>query len=228
MKRVAAVFIVALTLISPALAEMVEVAPGVRVTKKTYSVPVNEQPFYGFVEKTPEMRATDDKLVQAVLGTAKRDAASKDASMRGWRAIAAGRLDEASRRFNQAFLLDPQQSGVYHGWAVVVFERFKDADYADELFKIAKKQRNPGENLNADYGRFLMMTKRFGEALPVLEQAVKDAPKFGDAWSNLAFARLYAGDRSGACAAAAEAAHLAPSTNVQSDLEIIRSQAKCN
>jgi Tfp pilus assembly protein PilF len=228
MRRAVAVFVLALALVSPALAETVEVAPGVRVTKKTYSAPINEQPFYGFVEKTPEMRAADDKFVQIVTGKLTRETASKDASMRGWRAIAAGKFDEAGRRFNQAFLLDPQQSGVYHGWAVVVYERFKDAEFANELFILAKKQRNPGENLNADHGRFLLVIKRPAEALPVLEQAVEDAPKFGDAWSNLGFARLYAGDRSGACAAAAVAAGLTSSADAQSDLQALKMQAKCN
>jgi Tfp pilus assembly protein PilF len=228
MKRAVGIFIVALALVSPALAEMVEVAPGVRVTKKTFAAPVNEQPFYSFIEKTTEMRAADDKFVQAVTGQATREAAANDAGMRGWRAIAAGKLDEAGRRFNQAFLLDPQLSGIYHGWAIVVYERFKDADFANELFNVAKKQRNPGENLNADHGRFLLMTKRPGEALPVLEQAVRDAPKFGDAWSNLAFARLLTGDNAGACVAAATASGLAPSGNVQSDLQTLRMQAKCN
>ncbi|MDB5581012.1 MAG: Tetratricopeptide 2 [Bradyrhizobium sp.] len=228
MKRAAAVFILVLALLSPAIAETVEIAPGVRVTKKTFAAPVNEQPFYGFIEKTPEMRAVDDKFVQAVTGKMTSEAASREASQRGWRAISAGKLDEAGRRFNQAFLLDPQQSGVYHGWAVVVFERFKDTEFANELFNVAKKQRNPGENLNADHGRFLLVTKRTGEALPVLEQAVKDAPKFGDAWSNLAFARLYAGDRAGACTAAAVATGLMPSANIRTDLEALRAQAKCS
>jgi Tfp pilus assembly protein PilF len=228
MKRSAAIFIVVLALVSSALAETVEVAPGVRVTKKTYSAPINEQPFYGFIEKTPGMRAADDKFVQIVTEKATRETGSKDVSMLGWRAIAAGKLDEAGRRFNQAFLLDPQQSGVYHGWAVVVYERFKDAEFANELFMVAKKQHGPGENLNADHGRFLLVAKRPAEALPVLEQAVKDAPKFGDAWSNLAFARLYAGDSAGACAAAATASGLAPSANVQSDLQTLRMRAKCN
>jgi Tfp pilus assembly protein PilF len=228
MRRATAVFVLALALVSPALAETVEIAPGVRVTKKTYSAPVNEQPFYGFIEKTPEMRMADAKFVEIVTGKVSRETASKDVSMRGWQAIAAGKLDEAGRRFNQAFLLDAQQSGVYHGWAVVVYERFKDAEYANELFKLAQKQPGRSENLNADYGRFLLVIKRPAEALPVLEQAVKDAPKFGDAWSNLGFARFQTGDRSGACAAAAAAAGLTPSADAQSDLQVLKAQAKCN
>ena len=49
--------------------------------------------------------------------------------------------------------------------------------------------------LNADYGRVLLIAKRPKDAQPVLEQAVKDTPDFGDAWVNLAHARLQNGDR---------------------------------
>ena len=43
-------------LVSPlaAAAEMVEVAPGVQVTKRSYTAPVNEQPFFGFAAKSAE------------------------------------------------------------------------------------------------------------------------------------------------------------------------------
>ena len=47
----------------------------------------------------------------------------------------------------------------------------------------------------------------------MLEQAVKDTPDFGDAWINLAHARLQNGDRDAACAAADEALKQRPSSN---------------
>ena len=50
-----------------ALAETVEVAPGIQVTKRTYSAPVNEQPFFGFAVKTDAQREADEKFVKALL-----------------------------------------------------------------------------------------------------------------------------------------------------------------
>jgi predicted Zn-dependent protease len=73
-----------------------------------------------------------------------------------------------------------------------------------------------------------MIAKRPRDALPVLEQAVVDTPEFGDAWSNLAFARLQNGDRSAACAAASEAAKRTTSANVNSDLALLKKQAQCD
>ena len=71
------------------------------------------------------------------------------------------------------------------------------------------------------------MAQRPGDAEPVLEQAVKDAPDFGDAWTNLAWARFQNGDRAAACAAAEEAAKQRPSNNSSSDLTAVRSIAQC-
>ena len=47
----------------PAMAETREVAPGVRVTWKTFPAPVNEAPFYGFVDKSLTLRRADDVFV---------------------------------------------------------------------------------------------------------------------------------------------------------------------
>src|SRR3978361_1388118 len=75
----------------PAAAETVEVAPGVQVTKRTYSAPANEQPFYGFIVKDAAQRAADERFVTAVIqATGSREKAFDETTNRGWRAIAAG------------------------------------------------------------------------------------------------------------------------------------------
>jgi hypothetical protein len=52
----------------PAAAETVEVVPGVQVTKRSYTAPVNEQPFFGFTARTAEQKAEDEKFVAAIIG----------------------------------------------------------------------------------------------------------------------------------------------------------------
>jgi len=116
---------------------------------------------------------------------------------------------------------------VYHGLAVIAQIRFKDLAFAEELYRIARKQPNPLKMLNADYGRVLLVEKRTQEAQPVLEQAVNDAPDFGDAWINLAWARQQNGDTAAACAAADEAKKLRPSANAKVDLAKLRTTAQC-
>ena len=217
-----------LAFVCPAAAETVEVAPGVQVTKRTYSAPSNEQPFYGFVAKDAAQQAADESFVRAMIeATGTREKACEEASNRGWRALGKGNAAEAAQRFNQAFLLAPEQSRVYHGFAAVAQIRFQDVDFAEELFRIASKQPNPLKTLNADYGRVLLIAKKPREAQPVLEQAVKDAPDFGDAWTNLAWARLQNGNAAEACAAAEEAVKQRPSRNANTDLIALRNSAQC-
>ncbi|RJF70914.1 tetratricopeptide repeat protein [Rhodopseudomonas palustris] len=224
----AAVF-AALSVAVPVQAETVEVAPGVSVTRKTFSGPANQQPFFGFTDKTPEQRAADDKFVtDLVAATGSRQKAFEETSLRGWRAIGKNSANEAALRFNQAWLLAPEQSAVYHGLAIVTMMKFGDIDYADELFKIARKQPDPLKPLLADYGRALLLGKRPEQARAVLEEAVAATPDFADAWSNLGFARLDTGDKQGACAAAEEAAKHKPSTSVLGDIALLRNRAGCN
>ncbi|NOJ49143.1 tetratricopeptide repeat protein [Bradyrhizobium sp. WSM 1744] len=230
-KYFAAVGVVAFAILAstlPAAAESVEVAPGVQVTKRTYAAaPVNEQPFFGFAAKSTEDKAGDEKFVSAIVGaTGSREKAFDETTLRAWRAVNAGKIREAALRFNQAFLILPEQSAVYHGFAVVAQFRFNDLEAADELFKVALKQPNPVKALRADYGRMLLIAKRPRDAQPVLEQAVKDAPDFGDAWTNLAIARFQNGDAA-ACAAVEEAAKKRPSNNSGADLTAVRNAAHC-
>jgi Flp pilus assembly protein TadD len=229
---IAALFAMACVLqlsIQPALAEMVEVAPGVKVTKRIYSAPIDEQPFYGFAEKSAALREADERFLTEIVKVAgSRQLAFKAATLRGWRAVSSGSFSEAARRFNEAFLLLPEESEVYHGLAAVAQARFNDLEFADELFRIARQQPHPLKVVNADYGRLLMIAKRPRDAEPVLEQAVIDTPDFGDAWSNLAFARLQNGDRFAACAAANEAVKHTPSTNAKADLAFLKRQAQCD
>jgi Tfp pilus assembly protein PilF len=224
----AAAFVATLAPTLAAAAETVEVVPGVQVTKRTYSAPINEQPFFGFAAKNPEEKAADDKFVSAIVeATGSREKAFDETTLRGWRAINAGKIKEAGVRFNQAFLILPEQSRVYHGFAVVAQARFNDLDAADELFRIALERPNPVKALKADYGRFLLVAKRPRDAQSVLEQAVKDAPDFGDAWTNLAWARFQNGDPAAACTAAEEAAKHRPSNNSMGDLTAVRNVAQC-
>ena len=95
---------VTLAFMLSAAAETVEVAPGVQVTKRTYSAPINEQPFFGFAAKDSAQQAADANFVNAIIQAAgTREKAYEETTKRGWRAVNAGRMGEAAQRFNQAF-----------------------------------------------------------------------------------------------------------------------------
>jgi len=235
MKRTAVRFVSALIgaalalTASAAAAEQVEISSGVYVTKKSFPAPADEQPFYGFREKTPQELKADKDLLDALAkkGYAKSYAFNR-AMANGWLAYKNGKLDLATRRFNQAYLIDPTQSAVLHAFAVVAQVRFRDDDYAEELFKTGAAMDNRRPGFMADYGRFLLQTGKGREAMPIMEEAVKEAPKDADAWSNLAIARLYAGMRQSACYAAFKSSSLNPPANTARDLKIFAAKAKCD
>jgi Flp pilus assembly protein TadD len=186
---------------SLAKAQKVEVAPGVTVTRKTYQVPINEAPFFNFAVRNAAQKAADEQLVAGVLQQIPdRSKAAGAALKSGTQAFLENQdFSTAAKRFNQAYLLDPQQSGIYHGFAMVVAARFKDFEYSDELFRVAARMKAPSLSLNADHGRTLLMAGRPNEAKPLLEKAVKDTPDWAVPRMNLAWAALLTGNKDEAC-----------------------------
>ena len=184
-----------------AQAQKIEVAPGVSVSRKTYRAPSNEAPFFNFAEKTDAEKAADRKLVAAVLEQVPvRSQAAGTAVSAGMRAfLGQNDVATAAKRFNQAYLIDPLQSGVYHSFALVAAARFDDIEYADELFRTAARMRSPAPTLRADHGRMLLIAGRPAEARPLLQQAVQDIPEWAVPRMNLAWATLQAGNREEAC-----------------------------
>lgn len=225
-----AIIVCALGLFAPAFAQpqKVEVAPGVTVTRKTYQVPSNEAPFFNFIEKNEGQKAADQRLIASVLqqGYGRAEAANA-AIVSGSRTLLQDRdIATAAKRFNQAYLLDPQQSGIYHGFAMVVADRFRDFEYADELYRIATRMKSPAASLSADHGRMLLMAERPADAVPLLRKAVADTPEWAVPRMNLAWAVLLTGNKDEACRLKSEV-NGQGLENVLQDLKAFQQKAGC-
>jgi len=222
------VFILAIALPSSAKAQKVEVAPGVTVTRKTYQVPANEAPFFNFVEKNEAQKAADQQLIDGVLRQVPDRSKAANAALKSGTQAFLEKQDfsTAAKRFNQAYLLDPQQSGVYHGFAMVAAARFRDFEYSDELFRLAARMKAPSLALSADHGRTLLMAGRPQEARPLLEKAVKDTPDWAVPRMNLVWATLLVGNRDEACSLAKEVKGQ-DLESVKSDLALFSQKAGC-
>ncbi len=222
--------ICALGLLAPAIAQAqkVEVAPGVVVTRKTYQVPSNEAPFFNFIEKNEGQKATDERLIAGLIQQGYGRAEAADAAIvSGTRIFLQDRdVATAAKRFNQAYLLDPQQSGIYHGFAMVVTDRFKDFEYADELYRVAARMKSPAASLSADHGRMFLMAGRPTDAVPLLRKAVVDTPEWVVPRMNLAWAVLLSGNRDEACRLKAQVKGQGQD-NVLQDLKVFQQKANC-
>ncbi len=155
---------------------------------------------------------------------------SRTLARRGWEALAAG--DFKLRRARASIRprcsrpgKEPDLSRLCH---YRLYTYFNDPQFADELFKIALKQPGALANLNADYGHMLLAANRSGDAEPVLEQAVKDTPEAGDAWTDLGLARLRNHNPAGACLAADQADKLSHATHAHTSIRWIWREAKCS
>src|ERR1041385_6444292 len=112
------------------------------------AVPNNEQPMFGGQPKTPEMVAADEAFIAAVAKRGFTRAQGSDKSVQlGWQYFFDKHdIATAMKRFNQAWLLDPDNGDAFHGFAVLVMERDHDAAQADALFRegVAKPRQKPG------------------------------------------------------------------------------------
>ena len=84
------------------------------------------------------MRKADAKFLKTVknIGLNPKSAARK-AIKRGWKHLKKRDYDTAMRRFNQAWLLDPDNPDIQHGFAVVLTVHDKNSNGAEILFKHA-------------------------------------------------------------------------------------------
>ncbi len=167
------------------------------------SYPINQLPMYGGQPKTETQRKADEDFIRrAVAEAGSRAAASDRLVEQGWRYLTQQRdVSRAMRRFNQAWLLDPDNGGAYHGFALVVITRDRDEKQAEELFERAIAAPRQSRNAMTDYGRFLLMAGRPQRAVPLLEKAAA-AGGSADAQALLALAWRDQGDAARACAEA--------------------------
>lgn len=102
-------------------------------------IPINLQPKYGGVQKTPKMLAADEKFLADMdkMFNGDRKQASYAVAQRGWDYFRAGQSDDAMRRYNQAWLLNPSNGAALWGMAVYLASR-GDIAHALPLFAEAK------------------------------------------------------------------------------------------
>jgi len=101
--------------------------------------PDNSKPMFGNVQKSTKYKEADDKFIETVTkeyGT--KDSALKAYVALGWRHLYKNDLETAIKRFNQAWLLNPNNPDPYYGF--YAFEKLKDKDIdAAQYLELGKK-----------------------------------------------------------------------------------------
>ncbi len=131
------------------------------------SIPPNERPMYGGGKQD------EQKFIDSVIASGyTRKAGAQEAVARGFQSFEKRDFGPAMRRFNQAWVLDPDYAETYRGFALVLIARDRKPDEAEAMFKKGSGLPGASAGLLADYGRFLVVTKRIPEAIPILERGV--------------------------------------------------------
>lgn len=111
----------------------------------------------------------------------------------------------AMRQFNQAWLLDPNNGDIYHGFALVVFERDRNVAEAEVLFWIAIRLGNASSGAYSDFGRFFVLLGRYADAADIMAEGLKIDPGFVDMRRRRAVVLMMLRNYDEACAEAARA-----------------------
>ena len=139
------------------------------------NVPINLLPKYGLLPKPPEMLAADQMFIENVTKDAKGDrkAAAVAFAGIGWEYYRKGDRATAMRRFNQSWLLDPQNG--FAVWGMAALEsNAGHHDSAQKLFEEAETLVPESERLRCkvDHARMLGIASAQSHNPQQLEQAL--------------------------------------------------------
>lgn len=163
------------------------------------SLPVNQQPMYGGVEKTEAMKRADQDFLSSVakMGYSKEAGSEKSVAL-GWQYFSKGDVTTAMTRFNQAWLQNPENGNAFHGFAVVTAQRGALAE-SEKYFKMAVSK--PGVQVTAfvDYAHLLNMKGSFDEAIVQAKKALLLSPTARNARIQISYSFLSKREPAPAC-----------------------------
>ena len=185
-------------------AAMAAMAHGQQLTKRIDNLPLYGQPG---IERSPEMRRLDDAFIaEAVAGLGTRERASEAWWAEGERFAAAGNFDYAMRRYNEAWLLNPNSFKPYWGIARVLLEsdRVEESKlyFSRAVELVDDRYQEPAllcDAANAHVFSAKQSTdpeaKRasFAEADALYAKALKLDPEYGNACKRYAMSLYYQG-----------------------------------
>ena len=167
---------------------------------RAQSLPLNQLPMYGEVEKTEKLKTSDTSFIAAIEQQySSRKEGAKQVVLSGWSYWQKQDRATAMSRFNQAWLLDPENGDAYHGFALATAERGGSPTDVERLFKLAVSKPLVAPIALVDYGRFLRTQKRLDESMAQLNQALLLSFTALNARSNISFVYFLKGDFVSAC-----------------------------
>lgn len=169
-------------------------------------LPANQLPMFGERAKTPEMQNADAAFIASIQkqGLSQKDAA-KQIVRSAWASWAKHDLATAMTRFNQAWLLDPENGNVYHGFELITSARGGTPRDVERYLQLAVSKPDFDSAVLVDYCRFLWTQKQLDRSMRQLDKALQLDPKARNARANIAFVYYLKNDFASACTWAKDA-----------------------
>lgn len=163
-------------------------------------------PMYGNLKKSERQIEVDNKLIQSVVDMGiTRQSAAIDAIYKAWRYFEKNEFENAMRRFNQAWLLDPDNGDSYTGFATLTLMTKRSPREAENYFRLALTKERGSTDRHVNFGLHLIRQNRIDESEYLLKQALEIDPKTRNARGHLSYIRFLRKDYQGACILAMDA-----------------------
>lgn len=161
-----------------------------------------EMPLWEGVSKTLTMLKADRDFVAGASRQTNGDLAiaARRGIELGWQAFGNNDPDLAIRRFNQAWLLDPENAAIYWGFALATHARGDDLDVVERWFAEAERRIPEAVPLFSDHGRVLEERGHAQRAISYFRRALALDPKHVEAHIGMVRASVAIGDRTTAAA----------------------------
>ncbi len=168
----------------------------------TANLPINMIPMYGYptIEKTVAQKKSDEIFIATVIrNSGSRENGSNKFAGEGWRSFSAGDNATAMRRFNQAWLLNPNNYLVQWGFGAILWAQGKTDEaiiyYDNALSSIDDNEEKP--RLLTDAARAyskkgfieidkLTSKKSYLKANSLFDEALILNPHYDNAYNNWA------------------------------------------
>jgi Tfp pilus assembly protein PilF len=101
-------------------------------------LPINQLPMYGGGAKSDAMKKADEALISSIekRGISRKEAAKSSIRL-AWGYWQKQDVATAMSRFNQAWMLDPENGNSYYGFALVTAVRGGQPSEIERFFKLA-------------------------------------------------------------------------------------------
>ena len=151
--------------------------------------PINEQPMYGGLPKTPDLVESDRRFIETMRqqGTPRENVDRLVAQAYAY--AQAGDLAAAMRRANQAWLLLPDDGKVHHAFAAIMYRRGDKPFEIDPFWGRAAQTLGGHPSFLRDWSLYSCYQGRTDPCLELMQRAYRIDPNFAN--RNVHFAQVH-------------------------------------